>query len=130
MTVTSIRLAHLLTAGFLLNAGTVLFALGFFELTMFFAFLSTAASFLGFLPASTRALARAQFAECKLAKAQFKGLAIDEARYTRARSALYRSRVRRALDVPRVRLDVTFAFLNVISWCAFAVFLAGAALAL
>lgn len=133
-----LRLAGILTQGFLLTAATVLFAFGMLELFQVLALLVFALTWLVLRPAAAHALARSEYAEHGLARAvdaagaplaNAKATGITEAQYASLRAILVRRRVRKSVGVPRDRFDSAQAILTTLAWLAYLGFYSSVAVA-
>lgn len=126
-----LRFTGLLANGFLLTAGTVLFAFGMLEVFQMVAGIALVITWLFVRPATARLVAADEYdsyrmgekvtptgAECEGTEA---GITVE--RYTRLRAALVRSRIRRRLDVRRDRFDGAQAILTTLVWMSYLGFL-------
>lgn len=127
-----VRLAGILTQGFLLVAATVLFAFGMLELFQSLSLGAVVLAWLLFLPAASGAFAAHEFEHNTLSeKLDARGVpalagsvALTAERYTRLRSFLVRARARKHLSLPRSRWDLSQAIVTTATWSSFLVFVA------
>lgn len=123
-----LRLTGILAQGFLLTAGTLLFAFGMLELFNLLAAVAVAIAWFTLPPAVARARAAAEYAEHGLGSrvdatgAPVVGkhaVGITEAEYTRLRALRTRSRIRMALSIPRDRFDLAQVIVTSTVWVAY-----------
>lgn len=123
-----LRLTGLLAQGFLLTAGTVLFAFGMLDLFTVVGILALALAWFVLRPASARALAAVQFDEYVVgehADATGRLTAYTGAsrmvlgEFTAPRAFRARARARKALAIPRDRFDIIQAVATTLLWLSY-----------